>query len=218
MAYSAAMTLNKSSLENGLSALLDSISTTISTKFEAPARSHVQLRASSITLSNYLGHFAKRDLRRSSTPLDPSKLQFHVFRTRGSEENTYDDVGKPIKGKKDWHRLVLSESDKKSGEVQILAEGKSMKNKENLLDAFLAAVKQSINTWVQAEKYQDKVSREKRRASSIVKGGRESEKIEMNTKKRKKGKGVLKIPSVVCRGNHKRGTMEKWWRERLGAA
>jgi hypothetical protein len=164
MTSPAAITLDKKTLESGLYTLLGSVSTTISTNFEVPVLSHEQLRDSSTTLSTYLGHFAMRDLRRATTPLNPSNLEFHVFRTRNAEDHTYDRDGNIIKGKKDWYRLVLSESDKKSGNVQIIAEGNLAKNKEELLDALLAAVKESLEKWVKAEKERDKVLRESKKA------------------------------------------------------
>jgi gas vesicle protein len=163
MTSPAAITLDKKTLESGLYTLLGSISTTISTNFEFPVLSHEQLRDSSTTLSTYLGHFAMRNLRRATTPLDPSNLEFHVFRTRNAEDPTYNGDGNIIKGKKDWYRLVLSESDKKSADVQILMEGNLAKNKEELLDAFLAAVKESLEKWVEAGKKRDKALKESKK-------------------------------------------------------
>jgi hypothetical protein len=163
MTSPAAITLDKKTLESGLYTLLGSVSTTISTNFEVPVLSHEQLRDSSTTLSTYLGHFSMRDLRRATTPLNPSNLEFHVFRTRNAKDPTYDSDGNIIKGKKDWYRLVLSESDKKSGDVQILTEGNLAKNKEELLNAFLAAVKESLDKWVKAEKQRDKALKESKK-------------------------------------------------------
>jgi hypothetical protein len=163
MASPAGIILDKEDLEGGLYILLRSVSSTIFTNFEVPVLSHEQLRDSSTTLSKFLRSSPKRNLRRATTPLNPSQLEFHVFRTRNPEDNTYDADGNTIKGQKDWYRLILSESNKKSGDVQILAEGNLVKNKEELLDAFLAAVKESLNKWAEAETKRDKAPKESKK-------------------------------------------------------
>ncbi|KAF1921546.1 hypothetical protein BDU57DRAFT_418744, partial [Ampelomyces quisqualis] len=145
---SAPILLDKKSLEDGLFVLLSNYAMDLQTALDAPAVSNADLRTAATNLSNYLGHFHRRKSRRFTCPLKPSNLSFNLFRTRNPIEF---DENALTNSPKDWYQLVLSETEEKSGDVQILVDGGLTKDKAKVLDELRQEVWRKLMRWEEAE-------------------------------------------------------------------
>lgn len=136
------------------------------------------------------------NLRRCTSALRPSSLEFHILRSRNPAEETRGEDGKYIKGEKNWFRLVLFETTEKKGvvDVQILAEGDMKTVKAEILDGFEEAIGKKVEVWKEREKERDRMLRKEALAvKSANKKKKNEAKGEGKATKKKQGKGKAKV-------------------------
>lgn len=140
-------------LRSSLYTLLEATSADISWHNESHFLSDPQLSSAAYGLLTFLAYWSSRNnTRRAVGPIDAENLVLRNMRTRNADEERKEE-GKVVRGEKEWYKLVLFEVQVGgNGGVQTVIEGGLVKEKKDLMHAFLATITTTITKWEELER------------------------------------------------------------------